>query len=195
MTTVLLPAVWLRKILKRKITWKIVLDYLKFFKKVQVSVHRLKFLRKCLKNDLIPDLLKFRVPENGFFSDQAVHNFQLKLLRTETSRANEDRKMYEEMLRNARSLVQKEIDKQWWAFIFRFVRRQVEASLKTTSENHRKKLEKLSENKINLLGGEMSDQLRYLIILNCLNGYMKCYQWAPSIQLETNLTKHIFWRI
>ena len=93
MTTVLLPAVWLRQILKRKLTWKIVLDYLKFFKKAQVSVHRLMFLRKCLKNDLIPDFLKFRVPENGVFSDQAVHNFQLKLLRTETSRANEDKKM------------------------------------------------------------------------------------------------------
>ena len=58
------------------------LDYFKFFKKVQVSVHRLKFLRKCLINDLIPDFLKFRVPENGVFSDQAVHNFQMKLLRT-----------------------------------------------------------------------------------------------------------------
>ena len=39
-----------------------------------------------------------------------MHNFQLKLLRTETSRANEDRKRYEEMLRKARSLMQKEID-------------------------------------------------------------------------------------
>ena len=104
-----------------------------------------------------------------------MHDFQLKLLRTENSRANEDRKRYEEMVMKARSLVQKEIDEQWWASIFRFVRRQVEASLKTTSENHRKKLEKLSGDKINLLGGEMSDQLRCLIILNCLDGYMKCY--------------------
>ena len=47
--------------------------------KIQVSVHRLKFLKKRLKNDLILDFLKFRVPENGVFSDQAVHNFQLKL--------------------------------------------------------------------------------------------------------------------
>ena len=53
--------------LKKKLTWKIVLDYLKLFKEVQVSIHRLKFLRKSLKNDLIPDFLKFRVPENGFF--------------------------------------------------------------------------------------------------------------------------------
>ena len=49
------------------------------------------------------------------------------------------------MLMKARSLAQKEIDEQWWASIFRFVRRQLEASLKTASENHRKKLEKLSE--------------------------------------------------
>ena len=44
-------------------------------------------------------------------------------------------------------------DKQWWVSIFRFVRRQVEASLKTTSENHRKKLEKLSERQDRPLGG------------------------------------------
>ena len=129
MTTVLLPALWLRQIQKRKLTWKIVLDYLNIFEKVEVSVHRLKFLRKCLKNDLLQDILKFRVPENGVFSDQAVHTFQLKLLRTKISRANEDRKRYEEMLMKARSLVQKEIDEQCWASIFRFVRRQFEASL------------------------------------------------------------------
>ena len=39
-----------------------------------------------------------------------MHNFQLKLLRTETSRANEDRKKYEEMLMKARSMVQNEVD-------------------------------------------------------------------------------------
>ena len=147
------------------------------------------------ENDLLPDFLKFRVPENVFFSDQIVHNFQLKLLRTETSRANEDRKRYEEMLRRARSLVQKETDEQWWASIFHFVGRQVEASLKTTSEHHRKKLEKLSERHDKPLGGEMSNQLRCLITLNCLDGYMKCYQWAQSIPLETILAKHTFWRM
>ena len=101
-----------QKILKRKLTWKIVLDYLKFFKK---SVHRLNFLRKCLKSDLIPDFLKFRVPENGFFSDHAVHNFELILLRTETSRANENSKSYEEML--MRCTGAKKIDEHWWASI------------------------------------------------------------------------------
>ena len=50
--------------------------------------------------------------------------------------------------------IEKELNKQWWASIFRFVRRQVEASLKTTSENHRKKLEKLSERQDKPLWGE-----------------------------------------
>ena len=54
-----------------------------------------------------------------------MHFFQLKLIRTGTSRANEDSKRYEEMLMKARSLVQKEIDEHWWESIFRFVRRQV----------------------------------------------------------------------
>ena len=36
----------------------------------------------------------------------------------------------------------------------------------------------------------MSNQLRYLIILNCLDGYIKCNQGARSIPLERNSTKH-----
>ena len=38
-----------------------------FLKKIQVFVNRVKFLRKSLKNDLLPDFLKFRAPENVFF--------------------------------------------------------------------------------------------------------------------------------
>ena len=43
--------------------------------------------------DLIPDLLKFRVPESGFFfRTKLCIIFHLRLLGTETSSANEDRK-------------------------------------------------------------------------------------------------------
>ena len=51
------------------------------------------------------------------FVDQAKHSFQLKVLRTETSRAYENRRRYEEMVMKARSLVQKEIDEQLWVSI------------------------------------------------------------------------------
>ena len=60
------------------------------------------------------------------------------------SRAKEDRKRYEEMVVKFRSLMQKEINEQWRASIFRFLSHQNDESLKTTSENHRQ-LEKLFE--------------------------------------------------
>ena len=41
-----------------------------------------------------------------------MHNFQLKQLRTKTSKANEDRERYEETVLNARPLVQKEINEE-----------------------------------------------------------------------------------
>ena len=77
MTAILLPPPLLRLVLKRKLTWKLVLDYLKRLNKFNTSFMRIKFLRKCLDNDITPDFLRFRVPDNGFFLGQAVHSFQL----------------------------------------------------------------------------------------------------------------------
>ena len=85
MTAILLPQPLLR------LTWKLVLVYLKHFNKFNSSFLRIKFLKKCLDNDIIPDFLRFCVPDNGVFLDQAVHSFQLRLLRSEISQANVDR--------------------------------------------------------------------------------------------------------
>ena len=172
--------------IKKKTSSENCVRLFKILLKVQVSVHRLKFLRKCLKNDIIPDFLKFRVPDNGVFWNQAVNNFQLKLLRSEISRANEDMNRYEEMLMKARSLVQKKVDEQWWASIFRFVRRQFEASLKSTSENHRKQIKKLSERQDKPLGVRNERSVKVLDNIELPDGYMKCYQWARSIPFDTN---------
>ena len=91
MTAILLPPPRLCMEVKRKLTWKLVLDYLKHFNKFNSSFRRIKFLRKCLDNDIIPDFLRFCVPDNGVFSDHAVHSFQLRLLISELSQANADR--------------------------------------------------------------------------------------------------------
>ena len=56
----------------------------------------------------------------------------------------------------------REIDEQWWASVFRFVRRQVEASLKTKSKKFRKKFEKLSERQDKLLGGQTERSVKML---------------------------------
>ena len=86
MTAILMPPSLLRLALTKKLTWKLVLDYLKHFNTFNNSFLRINFLKKCLGNGLIPDFLRFRVPDNGGFSDQVVHTFQLRLLRSEISR-------------------------------------------------------------------------------------------------------------
>ena len=49
---------------------------------------------------------------------------------------------------------------------------------------------------IKFLGRQMSNHLRCLRPLNCLDCYMNCCQWVRSIQLEKNLPKTYFdwWR-
>ena len=46
------------------------------------------FLRNCQMNYIIPRFLKFRVPENGYFEERNVHNFQKTLLRREIAKAS-----------------------------------------------------------------------------------------------------------
>ena len=67
MTAILLPPPLLRLALKKKLTWKLVLDYLKHLNKFNSSLLRVKFLRRCLDNDIIPDFLRFCAPDNGVF--------------------------------------------------------------------------------------------------------------------------------
>ena len=45
------------------------------------------------------------MPDNGVFSDQAVHSFQLRLLRSEISQANADRAKASINLVKAREVV------------------------------------------------------------------------------------------
>ena len=46
--------------------------------------------RKLCKIDIIPRFLKFRIPNNGCFDDQSVHDFQRRLLRKELFSAKRD---------------------------------------------------------------------------------------------------------
>ena len=111
MTAILLPLLFLRLVLKRKLTWKLVLDFLKYFSKFKSSFLRFNFLRKYLDNAIIPHFIRFRVPDKDVFSDQAVHSFHLRLLRSE---ANADRAKALGKLIKARELVRRGIDEEWW---------------------------------------------------------------------------------
>ena len=121
------------------------LHYLKHFNKFHCSFLRIKFQIKCLDNDIIPDFLRFRVPDNGVFSDQAVHSFQLRLLRSELSQANADRAKASGNLVKAREVVRRGIDEMWWPSVIFYLNRQARCSVNNLISRHKRKLEKLSE--------------------------------------------------
>ena len=51
---------------------------------------RIEFLDNCKRADIIPHFLRFRIPNNGCFDEQSIHDFQKKLLHKEFIKAKED---------------------------------------------------------------------------------------------------------
>ena len=66
------------------------LQYKKALCKVESHSLRINFLENCLRSDIIPKFLRFRVPNNGCFDDKSVHDFQKRLLRKEIFAAKHD---------------------------------------------------------------------------------------------------------
>ena len=54
------------------------------------------------------------MPDNVIFSDQAVHSFQLRLLRSEISQAYADRTKASGNQAKAREVLRRGIDEKWW---------------------------------------------------------------------------------
>ena len=85
------------------------------------------------------------MPDNGVFSDQVVHSFQLRLLRSEISQANADRVKASGNLAKAREVVRGGIDEKWWPSVIFYLNLQARCSVINLTSRHKKKLEKLSE--------------------------------------------------
>ena len=77
-------------LVKLRLTEEVMRDYRRYLNHLTKQLNcrqRIRFLTSCLKNDLIPKFLNFRVPNNGCFEATTVHNFQRRLLRKEISTA------------------------------------------------------------------------------------------------------------
>ena len=64
--------------------------------------YRVDFLHSCLRNDLTPRFLKFRIPSDGCFEPTIVHNFHRKLSKKEISTTSARVLEVKEELDNAR---------------------------------------------------------------------------------------------
>ena len=133
--------------MKRSNCYKLYLDYLKTLKKVTSCNHRIEFLKHCLNNDIIPDFLRFRSPENEIFSEQSVHSFQLKLLKQEIKRAEKGRKVFKERLETDRSNFRENVRPELMPSVVGSIRREMTNHSAMVKNRLNGKLDKLSERK------------------------------------------------
>ena len=108
------------------------------------SILRLRFLSQCLKNDLIPRFLSFRVPQNGCFAPTIVHNFQRRLLKSEVHRAREAVQHHANEAAEA-LLPLKCVRDELAVSICFYVRQWARSSATSGKQRHAKKVSNLSE--------------------------------------------------
>ena len=162
MSTILLPPPVLIWTLKNKLIWKLVRDYASIYAKL-INCHQcVKFLRVFQENDIILNFLRFRVPENGVFLNQAVHSFQTKLLRTEINKARTDEENVEVKLERARGAVRSGVDEKFWPSVIKYLSLREQRQTATVKETHQKKLMKLSERQDRPLGKQGEGSVRAL---------------------------------
>jgi len=89
--------------------WRDFLQYRKILCKVDAHSLRIDFLENCLKADIIPRFLTFRIPNNGCFNDKAVHEFQVRLLRKEITTARAEKRVSLEKLKENRDKLKEQL--------------------------------------------------------------------------------------
>ena len=88
------------------------------------------------------------------FSDQAVHSFQLKVLRTEMGRAKRDSSRAAEDSGKMRNIVRKIIGDRLWPSVINNYLRQARDNALATRLCHSKKIERLADRQYGPLGNK-----------------------------------------
>ena len=104
----------------------------------------MKFLVNCTKADLIPKFLKFRIPNNGCFDEQSVHDFQKKLLRKELFKAKDDLKTARGKVEKSRTMLRYSVPTKCLPSIVLYTRKKIKEFREIHKHKHEKKLTSLS---------------------------------------------------
>ena len=105
----------------------------------------MSFLKRCRDSDIIPKFLSFRVPSNGCFDDQTVHNFQRRLLHKEIDKALKQLKEHSSNLDGKRSTLKSKTPYKVLPSIIFHSRLQRRKNRKLTQTKHEKKIHLLSQ--------------------------------------------------
>ena len=131
--------------LRRNGCWKDFLHYQKTLDKCENNALRIKFLENCKRADLIPNFLKFRIPTNGCFDENSIHDFQKRLLHKETIRAKENRQFLLQKLNERRTTLRDKTPAKCIPSIVLYTRIAVKEHRQKQTIVHDKKLSSLSE--------------------------------------------------
>ena len=144
MTTVIIPIILLKKILYKHNTWICYQRYCKQLAKKINAEKRVKFLNECRINDLVPDFLKFRIPDVNCFEPSTVKNFQLRLLSKELYKAREESKRKADRLDSARQELKKVTPEHLLPSVTYNAVKFMKETVEEVDARHAKKLHKLS---------------------------------------------------
>ena len=140
-----LPFRLLAKSLKSLNGWKKFLDYRKALINQEKNLRRVSFLEQCSEADIIPRFLKFRIPDNGCFEPTVVHNFQLKLLKTELNKAKKTIEKREKTVKDARIALRSIVPDRLVPSVVLFCRIEVSNTKEELMKTHCNKLQNLSK--------------------------------------------------
>ena len=93
-----IPKRLLETILKRIGSYGTLQHYRTVRMKILKTKMRIDFLEKCYCFGLIPNFLRFKIPTNGVFKEEAIKNFQRRLLKLELQNARKHVEVLNEKL-------------------------------------------------------------------------------------------------
>ena len=126
------------------------------------------------------------------FSNQAVHSFQKKLLRTKINKAKADEKIVKNKLERAKSAVQRGLYEKFWPFVMKYLPLRGQRQTTTVKETHQKRLIKLSERRDCHLGKQGEGSVKTLDDVESPYWYKNFWHWGQKILSGINLRRHTF---
>ena len=131
--------------LVRQNSYKEYIQYINVINKYDKCESRIAFLERCRDSDIIPNFLNFRIPNNGCFEDQSVHDFQRRLLHKEINKAKRDLKCYEQSVNSKRNNLIQSVPNKCLPSVIFHSRHARKTNRQCVKLRHTKKLSVLSQ--------------------------------------------------
>ena len=190
----LLPYRLLALELRRNDTWSVFLRYQRCLEKQHASDLRVQYIKNCMEADIIPRFLRFRIPNNGCFDNQSVHEFQKKLLKKELIQARADNQKVVSNLNEKRELLKHCISDQLLVSVAFYSRQQGRECRRQISATHYNKLLNLSEEQEKPLFSVKNTVVTYELDSTPPDMFSEHYRWDQKMQCVTSSNQTISWQ-